>query len=993
MAKQTINIGTAANDGTGTNLRAGGQIVNANFTELYTALGDGTDITLTATPAQLNLLSELSTLSFDIRDDSSSLISIEPGGTLKLKSNDGITTTVSQGDTVTISLDSNVLTETSTNTLTNKSISLSTNTITGTLAEFNTALSDDNFVSLTGSETLTNKTVNLSSNTLSGTTAEFNTALSDGDFATLTGTETLTNKTVNLSSNTLNGTTAQFNTALSDGDFATLAGTETLTNKTVNLSNNTLLGTIAQFNTALSDGDFATLAGTETLTNKTINGSNNTLSNIANASLTNSSVSIGTSTISLGAAATTSIANLNLTGTSALSGTGTIDLTGSGSKARFNFANAGALPNNVTYAGMFATTTGSAKAFFADSGSWNELLSENSSIKDLSDVAGTSPTNGQVLVFNSTTGRYEPGTVSGGGGGVGTVTSITAGTGLSGGTITSSGTIAIDSTVATLTGTQTLTNKTINLTSNTLLGTTAQFNSALSDGDFATLAGAETLTNKTINLSSNTLSGKLYIDVYGTKYNADASNAYHGIVITVATKTTAHIAYGVGSALGYVLDGVESPFLNLKVGNTYRFDQSAASNSGHPLLFYYDVNKTTQYSTGVTTSGTPGSAGAYTQIVVSETTPNILFYQCSAHANMGSRADLDTSNFIDPTFTSTTGTTISSASSIVTLTGTQTLTNKTLTTPVISTISNTGTLTLPTSTDTLVGRATTDTLTNKTLTTPVISTISNTGTLTLPTSTDTLVGRATTDTLTNKTINLTSNSLTGTTAQFNTALSDGDFATLAGTETLTNKTINSTNNTITNINSNNFSDKVLQTSASIDVTNSGSSGYLFDSHYSGNNPTLYLRAGHTYALNLNVSGHPFHLQTVSGGYSSGNAYTTGITHISSTGVVTTGASALLQVTGTLYIEVPSGSSTSIYYACQYHSSMAGKIVLGNITDTATGNGATTAFTINSGRNVNDVLVFVNGICLVPTTDYTIASTTLTFVTAPAASAEIQIRYL
>ena len=54
----------------------------------------------------------------------------------------------------------------------------------------------------------------------------------------------------------------------------------------------------------------------------------------------------------------------------------------------------------------------------------------------------------------------------------------------------------------------------------------------------------------------------------------------------------------------------------------------------------------------------------------------------------------------------------------------------------------------------------TDTLTNKTLTTPVISTISNTGTLTLPTSTDTLVGRATTDTLTNKTINSASNTIT-----------------------------------------------------------------------------------------------------------------------------------------------------------------------------------------------------------------------------------------
>ena len=84
----------------------------------------------------------------------------------------------------------------STDTLTNKSISLTTNTITGTKAEFNSAMSDADFASLAGSETLTNKTINLSSNTLSGTTAEFNTALSDDNFVTLTGTETLTNKTL-----------------------------------------------------------------------------------------------------------------------------------------------------------------------------------------------------------------------------------------------------------------------------------------------------------------------------------------------------------------------------------------------------------------------------------------------------------------------------------------------------------------------------------------------------------------------------------------------------------------------------------------------------------------------------------------------------------------------------------------------------------------------------------------------------------------------------
>ena len=60
---------------------------------------------------------------------------------------------------------------------------------------------------------------------------------------------------------------------------------------------------------------------------------------------------------------------------------------------------------------------------------------------------------------------------------------------------------------------------------------------------------------------------------------------------------------------------------------------------------------------------------------------------------------------------------------------------------------------------------------------------------------------------------------------------------------------------------------------------------------------------------------------------------------------------------------------------------------------ATGDGSTVAFTINSGRAVADVLAIVNGIVMVPTDDYTISSTTLTFALAPSASAEIQFRYL
>ena len=78
------------------------------------------------------------------------------------------------------------------------------------------------------------------------------------------------------------------------------------------------------------------------------------------------------------------------------------------------------------------------------------------------------------------------------------------------------------------------------------------------------------------------------------------------------------------------------------------------------------------------------------------------------------------------TITST-GTVAIDTATTVDKTTAQTLTNKTLTAPIISTISNTGTLTLPTSTDTLVGKATSDTLTNKILTSPTVNTATNNG--------------------------------------------------------------------------------------------------------------------------------------------------------------------------------------------------------------------------------------------------------------------------
>ena len=365
MAKQTINIGTIPNDGTGTTLRDGGDLINDNFNEIYGAIGNGTSITLTSTPTELNLLSGVSALvtastsdvftnksisgstntlsnignssltnsSITITGDDSSAQSISLGGGILFTGGSGITTSVS-GNEITFATDGSIVTETSTDTLTNKTISGSSNTLSNI-----------------GNSSLTNSAITLVDESSSTTT------ISLGESLKVTG-----------------GT--GIDTTIS-GDGVSIA----------------------------VDSTVVTESSTDTLTNKTINGPDNTLTNIANSSLANSSVTIGDDAIALGGTQT-SIANLSLTGAS-----GTINLTSSGNKIRFNFANTGALPSATDYQGMFASEAATAKAFYAEGGAWNEIVTENSSIGRLSnvDITSSAPTNGQVLVFNSSNGRFEPG--------------------------------------------------------------------------------------------------------------------------------------------------------------------------------------------------------------------------------------------------------------------------------------------------------------------------------------------------------------------------------------------------------------------------------------------------------------------------------------------------------------------------------------------------------------------------------------------------------
>jgi len=126
----------------------------------------------------------------------------------------------------------------------------------------------------------------------------------------------------------------------------------------------------------------------------------------------------------------------------------------------------------------------------------------------------------------------------------------------------------------------------------------------------------------------------------------DYLQAPHGTTVnysvTIASKTAAHRYNGSGSSNGYVINGVESPFLTFTPGRTYRFTLSSGDMSSHPFRFYLEADKTTQYTTNVTSTST------YTEIVVTDITPIVLHYQCSAHDYMGNAAQTNSNKLNTP---------------------------------------------------------------------------------------------------------------------------------------------------------------------------------------------------------------------------------------------------------------------------------------------------------------------------------------------------------
>ena len=173
---------------------------------------------------------------------------------------------------------------------------------------------------------------------------------------------------------------------------------------------------------------------------------------------------------------------------------------------------------------------------------------------------------------------------------------------------------------------------------------------------FGTLnSGASTLARTYVISSSNSdakvnFAGatEVFCTVPGAKIGLPTPEEYGSssapkvITVTVDSKSGNHPYQSAGgaSANAYYFDGLESPAITLSGADSsypyyYRFDQSDSSNSSHPLRFYLEADKSTAYTTNVTTNGTAGSSGAYTQIAVDANTPNILYYQCSSHAYMG----------------------------------------------------------------------------------------------------------------------------------------------------------------------------------------------------------------------------------------------------------------------------------------------------------------------------------------------------------------------
>jgi hypothetical protein len=485
--------------GTGLTSTASGSTITLNLDNTSVSAGSygsATEIPTFTVDAQGRLTAagtaNIST-SFSIADDTSSTITLNTGSTLKIAGGTGITSSVS-GQTVTLDIDNTVATLTGSQELTNKTLtSPKINAINDTIG--------NEILSLSATPDATDYLVIKNG---IGTSTPLH-IYADGDSANIgvhlqpkgTGIFTISDGT-------------DFNKGIRFRSSSSAAGTITLidavstTGRVVTLpdATDTLVGR----------------ATTDTLTNKTISGSSNTISNIGNTSLTNSSITIAddsssTSSVSLGQ-------TLKIAGgtglTSSVSGnTITLDIDSSvvteSSTDTLTNKSISLTTNTLTgtsaeLATAISDETGTGSLVFANTptlvtpnigaatGTSLNLTNINLESNGNATIAGTLAANGGITVDSTNF------IVDGSTGAITTLSTLDLGnatdTTLS---RSSAGVLAVEGIVVpTVSSTNTLTNKSISLNTNTITGTLAEFNTAVSDADFASLAGTETLSNKTL---------------------------------------------------------------------------------------------------------------------------------------------------------------------------------------------------------------------------------------------------------------------------------------------------------------------------------------------------------------------------------------------------------------------------------------------------------------------------------------------------------------
>src|SRR6056300_640390 len=388
--------------------------------------------------------SSLTNSTISISDDSSSSTNIPLGGGFSILGGTGITSSVN-GSELTLEVDNTITTNSGTQTLTNKTIDLGNNTLTGTTAEFNTALQDGSFATLDGTETLTNKTINSASNTI--TITESN--ISDlGSYITATSTDTLSNKTIN-GSQLVDGTVA--NAKLINSSITVTDGTT---------STATSLGGTITFSGTANEIEVGESSGTLTfgLPDDVTIGNNLTIS--GNLTVSGTTTTVNTEIINL--ADNTITLNSNETGTPSQDGGIEIE--------RGTSANKTLIWNETTD----KWTVGS-ETFVA--GTFEGALTGNVTGNVTGDVTGNADTATTLETARNIAGQSFDGSAD----------------------ITIASTDLSDTSSITLnSATQTLTNKTINSASNTITIT----ESNISDlGSYITASSTDTLTNKSGNIS------------------------------------------------------------------------------------------------------------------------------------------------------------------------------------------------------------------------------------------------------------------------------------------------------------------------------------------------------------------------------------------------------------------------------------------------------------------------------------------------------------